>query len=111
MGELLSLEWMQAYATTWNAKPDLAEVLAQIQFQSTIGYGFKKMTQPQGVLAIEQGRVISAGNFTGQLLSWDLRANLQDWEKWLANGLELAGLGLAYMSRKLVFKVGGFLHD
>jgi hypothetical protein len=108
MSELFSPAWMQAYARAWNAEPELADALAQIQFHSTIGYGFKQAADPAGVLVIDNGQVVFAGVYSGQPLSWDLRADLQDWQQWLNNGLDLAGLGLATMRRKLVFEVGDY---
>jgi hypothetical protein len=41
-------------------------------------------------------------------LNWDLRADLDYWEQWKTKGLNMMGLGMAYMSRKLQFRVGDY---
>ncbi|MGB7414670.1 MAG: SCP-2 sterol transfer family protein [Thermosynechococcaceae cyanobacterium] len=108
MSELFSPEWMQAYLNQWNAEPDLADALATIHFNSTIAYGFKDAPTPKGVLTVANGRAIAAGPYTDQALNWDLRANLEDWQKWQAKGLSMMGLSMAYMSGKLQFEVGDY---
>lgn len=108
MAELFSPEWMQAFGEQWNAEPELADALAKINFNSTIGYGFDNDTQPMGVINIENGRVVAAGKYKGQELNWDLRADRQHWEQWKTKGLNMMGLSMAYMSRKLKFQVGDY---
>ncbi len=108
MAELFSPEWMQAFGEQWNAEPELADALAKINFTSTIGYGFEHDTQPMGVINIENGQVIAAGKYEGQELNWDLRADRQHWEQWKTKGLNMMGLSMAYMSRKLKFQVGDY---
>ena len=108
MTNLFSSEWMQVYLAKWNAEPELADALAKIHFNSTIGYGFKSDAQPKGVLLIENGRAVYASAYTGQSLNWDLRADPNDWQKWLTHGLNMLGLSGAYMSNKLKFVVGDY---
>ncbi len=108
MPELFSNEWMQSYKDHWNQEPELADALAQINFNSAIGYGFKGDPQPKAVLMIEQGHAVEATAYNGQTLSWDLRADLEDWQKWLKQGLNMMGLGMAYMGGKLKFEVGDY---
>lgn len=108
MSELFSSDWMQAFAQHWNAESDLADALAKIHFNSVIGYGFIADDQPRGVLTIEDGHVISAGQYEGQSLNWDLRADHEHWHQWLTKGLSMMGLSMAYMSRKLQFRVGDY---
>jgi hypothetical protein len=108
MVELFSPEWMQAFGEQWNAEPELADALAKINFNSTIGYGFENDTQPTGVINIENGRVIAAGKYEGQELNWDLRADREHWDLWKTKGLNMIGLSMAYMSRKLKFQVGDY---
>lgn len=108
MAELFSPEWMQAFGEQWNAEPELADALAKINFNSTIGYGFENDTKPMGVINIENGQVIAAGKYEGQELNWDLRADRQHWEQWKTKGLNMMGLSMAYMSRKLKFQVGDY---
>jgi hypothetical protein len=108
MTALFSPQWMQSYAQKWNADPELADALAKIDFNATIGYGFKGDDRPQSVLVVENGQAVSAGAYTGQPLNWDLRADLKDWQKWLASGLTMLGLSAAYVSGKLKFVVGDY---
>ncbi len=108
IADLFSPEWMQAFGEQWNAEPELADALAKINFNSTIGYGFENETKPTGVIKIENGRVIAAGKYEGQELNWDLRADREHWEQWKTKGLNMMGLSMAYMSRKLKFQVGDY---
>lgn len=108
MTELFSPEWMQAYKDRWNAEPELAEALAKIHFNSAIGYGCKGEDKPKGILIVKDGRAVEVTIDRGQELNWDLRADLQDWEKWLKNGLNTLGLSAAYLQGKLKFEVGDY---
>jgi len=108
MTDLFSHEWMQTFGEQWNAEPELADALAKIHFNSVIGYGFENEPNPTGVLTIVEGRVVSSGKYTGQALNWDLRADRNHWEKWKTKGLDMMGLGMAYMGRKLQFRVGDY---
>ncbi|BAY09342.1 SCP-2 sterol transfer family protein [Calothrix sp. NIES-2098] len=109
MTELFSSEWMQAYAEKWNQEPELADALKQIHFNSVIGYGFEDESEPRGVLTIVDGKAIEASAYNGQKLNWDLRADKDNWQQWVAKGLNMMGLSMAYMSRKLQFRVGDYL--
>ena len=106
--DLFSPEWMQAFGEQWNADTTLADALAKIHFNSVIGYGFQDDASPQGVLIVQEGQVVAAGAYQGQPLSWDLRADRAYWQQWLTDGLNLMGLGMAYMTRKLEFRVGDY---
>lgn len=108
MAELFSPEWMQAFGERWNAEPELAGALAKIHFSSVIGYGFTDVPTPAGVMAIVDGRVTCAGPYKGQVLNWDLRATPQHWQDWITKGLSMMGLSMAYMTRKLQFRVGDY---
>ena len=108
MTELFSREWMQAFGEQWNAEPELSDALAKIHFNSAIAYGFIDDTDPIGVLTVQEGKAIAAESYNGQKLNWDLRADRANWEKWKAKGLDMMGLGMAYMSRKLQFRVGDY---
>ncbi|MGB8702766.1 MAG: SCP-2 sterol transfer family protein [Thermosynechococcaceae cyanobacterium] len=108
MTELFSPEWMQAFGEQWNAEPELADALAKIHFNSVIGYGFEDAPNPIGVLAIVEGRVTCASAFKGQKLNWDLRADRQHWQDWMTKGLNMMGISLAYLTRKLQFRVGDY---
>lgn len=108
MADLFSSEWMQAFAERWNAEPELADALSKIHFNSVIGYGFEADQDPAGVLTVQAGRVVSAGQYAGQKLNWDLRADLDHWQQWKTNGLTMMGLSMAYITRKLQFRVGDY---
>ena len=108
MAELFSEEFMKHFQDKWNADPDLAGALEQIGFNSTIGYGFDGEDKPRGVLKVENGRVVSAGPYADEELNWDLRASPDNWSKWLQKPPGMMGLGMAYTSRKLKFKVGDY---
>ncbi|QFS50196.1 SCP-2 sterol transfer family protein [Nostoc sphaeroides] len=108
MADLFSAEWMQGFAKEWNAEPELADALAKIHFNSAIAYGFVDDPNPMGVLIVQEGRVVSAGSYEGQNLNWDLRADRDHWQQWKTKGLNMMGLGMAYMSRKLQFRVGDY---
>lgn len=108
MAELFSEEWMKSFMTKWNADPDLADALGKIGFNSIIGYGFDGESNPRGVLNVNNGQATDAGPYTGQTLNWDLRASPEHWGKWLRDPPGMVGLGMAYTSRKLKFKVGDY---
>lgn len=109
MAELFSDEWMKSYVTAWNAEPELADALAAINFTSTIAYGFDNQDLPSGILVVENGRAVRAGKYAGEPLNWDLRASSESWEKWLAKGIGMMGLGMAYTTGKLKFKIGDYM--
>ena len=106
--EMFNDEWMSKFQVAWNNEPDLADALEKIGFNSTIGYGFDGDSQPVGVIEVENGKVVSAGNYNGQTLSWDLRATSDHWQKWANKPPGMMGLGMAYTSRKLKFLVGDY---
>ena len=76
--------WMKGFQEKWDAEPALAEALEKISFNSVIGYGFPKEDTCAGFIAVVNGRVTEAGAFDGRELSWDMRAEQKNWEKWLA---------------------------
>jgi hypothetical protein len=108
MSELFSEEWMNNFMQAWNTEPDLSDALAKINFNSTIGYGFDDEDNPRGVVQIENGMAVAAGPYTGGELNWDLRASADNWNKWMSKPPGMVGLGMAYTSRKLKFKVGDY---
>jgi hypothetical protein len=106
MAELFSDEWMKSYGEHWNAEPELSDALAQIGFNSVIGYGFDGDERPTGVLVVENGKAIEAGAFDAQKMNWDIRASEEQWRKWMAKPPGMMGLGMAFTSRKMKFMVG-----
>ena len=108
MAELFSDTWMQGYQDAWNNEPELSDALANINFNSKIGYGFLNEEKPRGILVVESGKVTSASTYNDESLNWDLRASPENWKKWFDKGLGMAGLGMAYVQGKLKFKVGDY---
>ena len=108
MAELFSEEWMENFQQEWNKEPDLAGALEKIGFNSVIGYGFPDGDGPIGVLTVENGRASAAGAYSGQSLNWDLRASQANWEKWISKGIGMTGLGMAFTTGKLKFKIGDY---
>jgi hypothetical protein len=108
MADLFSQEWMNSFMEQWNAEPDLCNALAQINFSSTIGYGFEGEAQPKGVLTVENGKATAAGAFDGQKLNWDIRCKEPQWQKWISSPPGMMGLGLAFTSGKMKFVVGDY---
>lgn len=108
MGELFSQTWMQQLQSKWNATSSIVEPLQKAGFSARIGYGFKGEDSPRGILVIEQGRVVEAGNFDGGNLDWDLRAAPDKWATWIAEGFGLTKLGPAVATGALQFVTGNY---
>ncbi len=108
MAQLFSDAWMKAYMEEWNKEPELADALAKINFCSKIAYGMEGEDKPRGVLTIENGKAVAAGAYNNEQVNWDLRATEDSWNKWREKGLGMAGIGMAYVSGKLKFKVGDY---
>ncbi len=108
MSAIFSDEWMKSFMEQWNAETGLTSALADINFSSNIGYGFPDDAQPSGVLVVENGSAVSAGAYNGEALNWDIRASEQQWQKWIAKPPGMMGLGTAFASGKMKFKVGDY---
>lgn len=108
MTDIFNPQWMQKFKDEWNIEPQLADELSNIRFNSTIAYGFDGEDKPRAVLIIQLGKAVSAVDFDGQELNWDLRASQQNWQKWFTRPPGMIGLGMAYTSRKLKFNVGDY---
>jgi hypothetical protein len=108
MAELFSDDWMKSFMQQWNAEPELSDALAQISFNSAIGYGFPDDAQPRGYIKIENGKAVTAGPYGGEPLNWDLRAAKEQWQKWMADPPGMMKLGMAFTSGKLKFKIGDY---
>ena len=108
MADLFSHEWMESFMNAWNSEPELSDALAAIGFNSVIGYGYPDDEHPRGVLTVENGKATAAGAFDNQDLSWDIRAKPAQWEKWMKKPPGMAGLGMAFTTGKMKFKVGDY---
>ncbi|MGD8587518.1 MAG: SCP2 sterol-binding domain-containing protein [Chromatiales bacterium] len=108
MAELFSAEWMNQLKDAWNADPEVKDKLAEIGFNSVITCGFKGEDKPRGVFVVENGECVSAGDYAGEAMDWDMRASRDDWMKWVQKGLGMAGMGTAFAMGKLKFLKGDF---
>lgn len=108
MSTLFSADWMQNFQQAWNDEPALADALAKIDFNSVIGYGFPGDDQARGMITIENGKAVSAGEYNGEELSWDIRAEEAQWNKWISKPPGMMGLGVAFSTGKMKFKVGDY---
>ena len=108
MSDLFSEEWMSSFKEAWNGEPELSGALAEIGFESVIGYGFPGDDNPTGVLTVKNGEAVDAGPYNGQTLNWDIRAKQDQWGKWMAKPPGMAGLGMAFTTGKMKFKVGDY---
>ena len=108
MADLFSDEWMKSFQDIWNADPELKDALAEIEFSSVIGYGFPGDDQATGYIEVNNGEVVAAGAYGGQELNWDIRAEDKNWNKWLSDGIGMAGLGTPFTFGKMKFKVGDY---
>ena len=108
MSALFSDAWMKQLMDAWNADPSVKDKLAEIGFNSVICCGFKDEDNPRGVFVVENGVCVSAGDWNGESPDWDMRANMDDWLKWVKKGIGAMGLGTAYATGKLKFKTGDY---
>ena len=108
MAALFSDDWMKSYMEQWNADSDLTGALAQIGFASVIGYGFDGEDQPRGVINVQNGQAVNAGAYNGEDLNWDIRCSEGQWNKWISKPPGMMGLGMAFTSGKMKFKVGDY---
>ena len=108
MAVLFSAEWMNELKDAWNNEPDVSGKLAEIGFNSVICCGFKDEEDPRGVFVVKNGECVSAGSWTDETADWDMRADRKDWMKWVEKGLGMMGMGTAYATGKLKFKVGDY---
>ena len=110
MAQLFSAEWMNALKDAWNNEPEVCQKLAEIGFNSVIYCGFKNEGDPRGVFVVENGECVRAGAWSPSdpPANWDMRADLKDWLKWVEKGIGMAGMGMAFTTGKLKFKVGDY---
>jgi putative sterol carrier protein len=104
MASLFSAEWMNELKDAWNNDPEVSGKLAEIGFDSVITCGFKNEDDPRGVFVVEKGICTRAGDWNGEAPDWDMRADMDDWLKWVKKGIGMMGMGTAYATGKLKFK-------
>jgi len=108
MAELFTDEWINALKDAWNGDPEVKDKLAEINFNSKIGCGFKDDDAPKCVFVVENGEAVSAGLYNNEDLDWDMRATQDNWDKWAEKPLTLTSMGAAVMTGKLKFAKGDF---
>ena len=108
MLKLFESAWMIKFKDEWNKDPYLSKPLNDINFSSTIAYGFPDETTPRACIVIENGLAVEAGKYKDQPLNWDLRAKENHWEEWIKREVGTTGLGLAYSTGKLKFVEGDY---
>jgi len=110
MSALFSDTWMKQLKDAWNDEPEVKDKLAEIGFNSVIYCGFKSEDNPRGVFVVENGICVRAGAWspTDPPANWDMRADLGDWLKWVEKGIGMMGMGMAFTTGKLKFKVGDY---
>ena len=110
MAALFSDEWMKQLMEAWNNEPEVKDKLAEIGFNSVIFCGFKNEDDPRGVFVVENGVCVRAGAWSAgePEANWDMRADLGDWLKWVKKGIGMMGMGTAFATGKLKFKVGDY---
>lgn len=108
MAELFSDAWMNELKDAWNGDAEVKDKLADIDFNSVIACGFKGDDTPKGVFVVEKGECVRAGDYDGESMDWDMRADKKDWMKWVENGIGMTGLGTAFAMGKLKFATGDF---
>ena len=106
--ELFSDAWMNQLKDAWNAEPEVKDALAAIGFNSVITCGFKDEDKPRGIFVVENGECVRAGDYNGEDMDWDMRADKKDWMKWVEKGLGMTGMGMAFTTGKLKFNKGDF---
>ena len=108
MSDLFSEAWIKSLGDAWNNDPQIVDPLKKAGFVSTISYGFIGDDKPKCLLNIINGEIVSATLYNGEAIDWDLRADRQNWEKWISKGFGLTKLGPAVATRTLQFAQGDY---
>ena len=108
MATLFSSEWMNQLKDEWNNEPEVSGALTKIGFSAVITCGYKDDDKPLGVFIVENGICTSAGDYNGETANWDMRADKENWLKWVAKPLTMMSMGMAFTTGKLKFPTGDF---
>lgn len=108
MPELFSKDWMESFQQRWNSDPEIKDVLSELGFNAVIGYGYSNDPSPSAMVRIEQGKIVYAGDYQGQQLTWDLRAEPDQWQQWMDKPPNMIALGIAFSTGKIVFETGDY---
>lgn len=108
MPELFSDEWAQAYKDAWNTDEEITSTLERAGFNSVVAFGFQDEEDPNFVMTIERGKVVSTEKKPHGDINWDIRASKDNWLSLISKPPGLMKLGMAYTSRKMRFKKGDY---
>ena len=108
MSRLFSDEWMKSFSDLWNADKEMVENLSEAGFNSIIGFGCTGDDKPVGIVEVRNGQVMYAGEYQGQKLDWDMRADVDAWKEWLTEGFGFDKLGVSVSTGKLSFIEGDY---
>ena len=108
MAQLFSTDWVIQFSKLWNADEEMDNYFFNIGFDAVISYGLLDEDKPRIVLLVEEGKVITAGQYTNQELNWDLRASQDSWREWIEQGFGVLKLGTVVASGKLKFQTGDY---
>jgi len=108
MAEFLSTEWLELFQQEWNAEPEVKDALAALNFNSVIAYGLTGENKAKALIRIENGEVTYAGSYAGQQVTWDIRAEQDQWMKFLQKAPSMMSLGMAFTSGKITFEQGDY---
>lgn len=105
---VLTRDWVQAYVDEWNDDASFVETLAEAGFSARVAYGMSDEAGPRAVLKVHNGRVVQAEPMSEKPTDWDLRADNDQWRRWLQEPPGLFALGIAFTSRGLQFRSGDY---
>lgn len=108
MADIFTEQWMNKFKNEWNNESEMVKELSNIDFNSTIAYGFDDEDNPRGVLVIEKGKAVTGSSYEEQDLNWDIRASKDNWQKWFSKPPGMMGLGIAYTARSMKFNKGDY---
>ena len=105
---LFSEPWMREFGKLWTNDREISSLLQKRAWTANIGYGLSKALHPNGILMIENSQLRRADDYNGQSLDWDMRASLEDWQKWLENGFSIDRMGYVLVHKELQFVQGDY---
>jgi len=108
MAELFSTEWAEAYKDAWNTDPEITSTLARASFNSVVAFGYPNTAEPEFIMKIQLGKIISVNQVPADDADWDIRASADNWLSLIVKPPGLMKLGIAYTSRKLRFAKGDY---
>ncbi len=105
---MFSKDWLNHLKESWNRKDGLAEQLRAAHFDSVVAFGLLDEDAPRAFLVIRNGEVREVATRCEDDPDWDLRADRQQWERWLNDPPGLFALGMAFTTRSLQFRRGNY---